>query len=71
MATKESESGGNNDEGGFTSIGVVDIVFDAPCDRTVRPLRESLRKVLEERGIIPRRPLAPETPPAPPEQPPS
>jgi hypothetical protein len=65
MSANESESWQDGTEGSFSSEGVVDLVIDGPFDLTVRPMRESLRKLLEAKELIPRRPPMPEAPPAP------
>jgi hypothetical protein len=71
MPHSPSEANGSPNEGWMTSEGAETFEIDGPYDLTVRPMRERLRKSLEEKGIIPRRPQVPEPPPAAPEQPPS
>jgi hypothetical protein len=71
MSPNGSESNPHDGDGGFTSEGVEFIDIDGPVDRTVRPMRESLRRILEEKGLIPRRLQPPDTPPAPSDNTPS
>jgi hypothetical protein len=64
MSHLPSELDGNRDEAQITSEGAELIEIDGPFDLTVRPMRESLRKLYEAKGLIPKRPEAPQNPPA-------
>lgn len=55
-----SENQTPNDNGRlahFTSEGIEDVVVDGQegVDRTVRPISEAHRRLLEQRGLIPKR----------------
>jgi hypothetical protein len=63
MSEKHHDSSRGDDEVRMDSLNTDIIVLDGPVDTTVRPMDENLRRILEQKGVIKRRPQAPETPP--------
>ncbi len=53
------------------SLNVETIVIDGPGDHTIRPMSETLRKILEQKGVIKPRPVEPQIPPTNSAEPPS
>jgi hypothetical protein len=58
------ESENPDDEVRRDSLNTEAVVIDVAADTTFRPIEEWFRKILEQKGVIPRRPQPPSDDPA-------